>query len=82
MTESQLRTALDESLLPALLIGVAAALVAAAIVAMFVGRRLLRPIDELGAAARRMASGDYAVKVPVPVEVGTRLARPRREPAR
>lgn len=68
VTESQLRTALDESLLPALLIGVAASLVAAAIVALFVGRRLLRPIDELRAAARRMAAGEYAVKVPVPAE--------------
>jgi histidine kinase len=68
VTESQLRTALDESLLPALLIGVAAALVAAAIVATFVGRRLLRPIDEMRAAARRMAAGDYAVTVPIPVE--------------
>ncbi len=68
VTESQLRTALDESLLPALLIGVAAALLTAAIVAAFVGTRLLRPIDELRSAARRMAAGDYAVKVPIPAE--------------
>ncbi len=68
VTEAELRTALDESLLPALLAGVAAALLAAAIVAMFVGRRLLRPIDEMGRATRQMAAGDYAVTVPVPVE--------------
>lgn len=68
VTESQLRTALDESLVPSLLIGVAAALVAAAIVAAFVGRRLLRPLDDLGTATRRMAQGDYAVQVPVPAE--------------
>lgn len=68
VTETQLRQALDESLLPALLAGVAAALIAAAIVAMFMGRRLLRPIDEMRTAARRMAAGDYAVKVPIPVE--------------
>lgn len=68
VTETQLRQALDESLLPALLAGVAAALVAAAIVAMFMGRRLLHPIDEMRTAARRMAAGDYAVKVPIPVE--------------
>lgn len=67
-TESQLTTALDESLMPALLFGVAAALIAAAIVAMVVGTRLLRPIDELGAATRRMAAGDFATPVPVPAE--------------
>ncbi len=68
VTESQLRSALDESLFPALLIGVAAALITAAIVAVFVGARLLRPIDEMRTAARRMAAGDYAVKVPIPAE--------------
>ena len=68
VSETQLRSALDESLLPALLIGVGAALVTAAIVAMFVGSRLLRPIDELRTATRRMAAGDYTVKVPVPTE--------------
>lgn len=68
VTETQLRTALDESLLPALLVGAAASLVAAAAAAFIVGRRLLRPIEELGAATRRMASGDYAVSVPVPTE--------------
>ncbi len=69
ISESQLRSALDESLTPALLAGVGAALVTAAIVALFVGARLLRPIDELGVATRRMAAGDYAVKVPVPAEM-------------
>ena len=68
VNETQLRSALDESLVPALLVGVAAALIAAAIVAMFVGTRLLRPIDELRDATRRMAAGDYSVKVPVPIE--------------
>lgn len=69
VSETQLRTALDESLVPALLIGVGAALLAAAVVAMFVGRRLMRPIDELRDAARRMAGGDYDVRVPVPAEI-------------
>jgi signal transduction histidine kinase len=68
VSATQLRSALDESLVPALLVGVAAALITAAIVAMFVGARLLRPIDELREATRRMAAGDYAVKVPVPTE--------------
>jgi signal transduction histidine kinase len=69
VTESQLRAALDESLLQALLVGIAAALITAAIAAIFVGRRLLRPIDELRAAARRMAAGDYAVRVPIPTDI-------------
>ena len=67
-TEAQLTSALDESLVPALLFGVGAALIAAAIVAMVVGARLLRPIDQLGAATRRMAAGDFATPVPVPAE--------------
>ena len=67
-TESQLTAALDESLFPALAFGVVAALVVAAIVARIVGARLLRPIDELRAATRRMAAGDFATPVPVPAE--------------
>ena len=69
VSEADLNTALDESLVPALLIGTAAALVVAAMVAWAVGSKLLRPIDELGAATRRMAVGDYSVQVPVPTEV-------------
>jgi histidine kinase len=68
-TETQLTSALDESLVPALLFGVAAALFVAVIVAMIVGTRLLRPINELRAATRRMAAGDFAVPVTVPVEI-------------
>jgi signal transduction histidine kinase len=68
VSEAELRTALDESLLPALLAGAAAALVAAALVAWFVGRRLLRPLDQVRDATRRMAAGDYEVEVPVPAE--------------
>ncbi len=69
VSDAELRTALDESLVPALLAGAAAAMVAAVLVAWFVGRRLLRPLDEVRDATRRMASGDYAVEVPVPSEV-------------
>jgi signal transduction histidine kinase len=67
-TEAQLTGVLDDSLLPALVFGVLAALVVAAIVAMIVGARLLRPIDELRAATRRMAAGDFDTPVPVPAE--------------
>jgi signal transduction histidine kinase len=67
-TESQLTSALDESLVQALVFGVAAALIVAAIVAVIVGTRLLRPIDQLRAATRRMAAGDFATPVPVPAQ--------------
>jgi signal transduction histidine kinase len=69
VTESQLREALTDSLVPSLLVGVVAALVAAAILAALVGRRMLRPLDDLGAATRRMVQGDYSVQVPVPAEI-------------
>ena len=68
VSEAELQTALDESLIPALLAGTAAALIAAVLVAWFVGRRLLRPLDEVRAATKRMAEGDYAVQVPIPTE--------------
>ena len=68
VSQAELQTALDESLVPALLAGAAAALFAAVIVAWFVGRRVLRPLDEVRDATRRMAAGDYSVQVPVPVE--------------
>lgn len=66
--QTTLTEALDSSLWPALLAGAGAALVVAAIVAWFVGNRLLRPLDEVRAATRRMAAGDYAVRVDVPSE--------------
>jgi signal transduction histidine kinase len=69
VSEQQLQTALDESLLPAMFAGSAAAFISALIVASLVGNRLLRPIDELRLATRRMAAGDYAVEVPVPSEI-------------
>jgi len=68
ISQSDLETVLDESLMPALAAGATAALVAAALVAWFVGRRLLRPLDEVRDATRRMAEGDYSVRVPVPAE--------------
>jgi len=68
VSSSELHAALDDALLAALLAGTAAALVTAAIVAWLLGRRLLRPLDELRHAARRMAAGDYDVAVPVPAE--------------
>ncbi len=68
VSEAELRTVLDDSLLPAVLAGTAAALVAAALLAWLLGRRLLRPLDQVRGAAQRMAAGDYDVSVPVPAE--------------
>ena len=68
LSQSELETALDESLLPALLVGTAAALTTAVIVAWLLGRRVLRPLDEVREATRQMAAGDYEVQVPVPTE--------------
>lgn len=50
---------------PTTLMTVAAVLLAASVVTVLAGRRLLRPIHTLTAAARRMAAGDRATRVPV-----------------
>lgn len=67
--ETVLTEALDASLWRALLAGAGASLLVAAAVAWFVGSRLLRPLDEVRAATRRMAAGDYAVRVDPPAEL-------------
>jgi signal transduction histidine kinase len=68
VSEAELTSALDQSLVVAMLVGTLAALAVAAIVAWFVGGRLLRPVDDLRAATRRMAAGDFAVEVPIPTD--------------
>ncbi len=73
VTQGQLEAVLDESLLPALLAGAGAALLTAGIVAWWLGNRLLRPLDEVRSATRRMAAGDYRVRVPVPSETELEL---------
>jgi two-component system, OmpR family, sensor histidine kinase BaeS len=50
---------------PTTLMTVAAVLLAATVVTVLAGRRLLRPIHTLTAAARRMAAGDRATRVSV-----------------
>ena len=67
--EAELSAALDGSLWPALLAGTGAALLVAAVVAWFVGRRLLLPLDDVRAATRRMAAGDYGTRVARPSEI-------------
>ncbi len=69
VTQVELQSALDESLIPALLAGSGAAIVVAAVVAWFVGGRVLRPLDQVRAATRRMAAGDFDAAVSQPAEV-------------
>ena len=56
------------SVATALAVGVAVALVAAGLMAVFVGYKLLRPLEEVREATRRMAEGDYRQRVPTPAE--------------
>ena len=54
----------DESITVVLGIAVLAAAGAAVVVATLLGRRLARPLGEIGRAARRVAAGDYRARVP------------------
>ena len=54
------------ALTTALLVGVLVSAVAAGLAAVFVTRRLLRPLDAVRAATRRIAAGHYQASVPVP----------------
>jgi len=65
-TVSQLRVALADSLNVALLVGLAAALLTAGAIAIIVGRRLLRPIEDVRSAAEQIAAGHYDQQVPQP----------------
>ncbi|MHB9862266.1 sensor histidine kinase [Streptomyces sp. YIM S03343] len=58
------RTALDT----ALLVGVLAGVTAAGVLAAFVTRRLLRPLDAVRTATRQIAAGRYDVDVPLASE--------------
>jgi two-component system, OmpR family, sensor histidine kinase BaeS len=59
-----LRSAFGDALGSALLLGLGAAVVVAVGASVLVATRLARPIDELSAASRRVAHGDYAQRVP------------------
>ena len=63
LVQDQFTSAVDTSLL----LGVGAGVAAAAILGAAAAYRLTRPLDALGEATRRMASGDYAIDVPQPV---------------
>jgi signal transduction histidine kinase len=65
-TVSQLRTALADSLNVALLVGLGAALIAAGTIAIILGRRLLRPIEDVRSAAEQIAAGHYDQQIAQP----------------
>jgi len=54
----------DESITIVLAIGVVAGVLAAVVLATILGRRIGRPLGSIGAAARRIAAGDYKARVP------------------
>jgi signal transduction histidine kinase len=54
----------DESVTVVLAVAIVAAGAAAVALATLLGRRLARPLGEIGAAARRIAAGDYGARVP------------------
>ncbi len=64
MMDPLLRSAFGEAVGSALLLGLVAALLVAVIMAALLATRISRPIDELAAASRRVARGDYAGRVP------------------
>jgi len=64
--EEELNDAFSGSLTVALGVALGAGAVAALVGAALVSRRILRPIDRVSAAVRRMASGRYGEPVPEP----------------
>jgi two-component system sensor histidine kinase BaeS len=54
----------DQSVTTVVIAAVVVAAIASVALAVFLARMLTRPIAEVGAAARRIAAGDYAARVP------------------
>jgi histidine kinase len=65
---AELRRAFADSVGAALLLAVGATVLAAGIAAALVGRRLLRPLEEVRLATHRLAAGDYRHRIPLPPE--------------
>ncbi|WOQ15469.1 HAMP domain-containing sensor histidine kinase [Raineyella sp. W15-4] len=61
--------AFDAAINQALLVGLLAALVVAALLAWLMVHRLLRPLDRVRTATRALAGGDYDTRVDIPDEV-------------
>jgi histidine kinase len=67
-TQASVHEAFQAALNTALLVGVVASVAAAFVVAWFVTRRLLRPLNAVRSATRQIAAGRYEVSVPLPSE--------------
>jgi histidine kinase len=65
-TAGSVHSAFISALTAALLVGVLASVATAGLAAAFVTSRLLRPLDAVRAATRRIAAGHYQASVPVP----------------
>ena len=65
-TAGSVQSAFTSALTTALLVGVLASVAAAGLAAAFVTGRLLRPLNTVRAATRRIAAGHYQASVPVP----------------
>ncbi len=61
----------DQSVTGVLLVAVAIAIVASVALGVILARRIVRPLHEMGEAARRIAAGDYEARVPIrgPAEI-------------
>ena len=67
-TQAGVHDAFQAALNTALIVGMLASIGAAVLVALFVTRRLLRPLDAVRTATREIAAGSYDVSVPLPSE--------------
>lgn len=66
--QGQLRDTFVSAINTAMAIGVVASLLLAGAAAAILGRRLLRPVEDVRTATRQIARGDYAHRVPIPAE--------------
>lgn len=64
MMDPLLRSAFGDAVGTAILLGLAAAAAVSVAVSFLLATRIARPIDELAVASRRVATGDYAARVP------------------
>lgn len=64
MMDPVLRSAFGDAVGSALVLGLGAAVVVAVAASLLLATRIAHPIDELAAASRRVARGDYAQRVP------------------
>jgi signal transduction histidine kinase len=66
--QADIDAAFTSSLRQAIAVGLVVSLLVAIALAAIMARRVTRPIDSVRRAARRLADGDYAQRVPIPAE--------------